>query len=181
MDPGRTELAPRREERAPHSAERGGSNETPKERIDRELIELLNGLRVALPGVQVLFAFLLTVPFSQRFGQLTDLQRGVYFATLFAAAGSSVMFITPSSYHRLTFRMPEKERLLRTANRLAIAGFALLAAAMSGSLYVIADMTFAAGCAVAMGAAAAGLFAWFWFVLPTRRRRQHEREVPRTT
>jgi hypothetical protein len=95
--------------------------EDKKERVNRELIELLNELRVALPGVQVLFAFLLTVPFAQRFGAVSDLQRAVYFVALISTAVASVLFITPTAYHRLRWREPDKEGMLFTANRLAIA------------------------------------------------------------
>src|SRR4051812_19684401 len=97
------------------------THESHKQRLDRELIELLNGLRIALPGVQVLFAFLLTVPFSQRFERLTSFDRGVYFVSLLSAAVSSAMFIAPSAYHRLRFRRGDKERLIQTANHQAIA------------------------------------------------------------
>ncbi|HET6771316.1 MAG TPA: DUF6328 family protein [Actinomycetota bacterium] len=97
-------------------------DEDRKQRVDRELIELLNELRVALPGVQVLFAFLLTVPFAQRFSQVSGLQRAVYFVALLATAVASVLFITPTAYHRLRWREPDKEQMLFTANRLTIAG-----------------------------------------------------------
>src|SRR6059058_4200036 len=90
--------------------------ESRHERVNRELIELLNELRVALPGVQVLFAFLLTVPFTQRFGKTTEIERDIYFVTLILAALSSVLLIAPSSQHRLLFRKRDKERLLLRAN-----------------------------------------------------------------
>src|SRR5512144_1444531 len=96
--------------------------ESPKERVDRELIEQLNELRVALPGVQVLFAFLLAVPFQQRFGQVNDIQRAVYFVTLASAALASTLLIAPSSIHRLLFRQGNKERIVRWNNRVSIAG-----------------------------------------------------------
>src|SRR5881296_174363 len=111
------------------------SAESKEERLDRELIELLNELRVALPGVQVLFAFLLTVPFSQRFQRLTGTQRSVYFASFICAA--LAILIAPSSYHRLLFRHRDKERMLFTSNRLAIAGMALAAVSVSGVVFLI--------------------------------------------
>src|SRR5437764_5244862 len=98
------------EDRTPHEGE------TRHERIDRELIELLNELRVALPGVQVLFAFLLTVPFTQRFGHTTAIERDIYFVTLILAALSCVLLIAPSSQHRLLFRKRDKEALLLRSN-----------------------------------------------------------------
>src|SRR5436189_1165154 len=83
-----------------------------RERVDRELIELLNELRVALPGVQVLFAFLLAVPFAQGFAQTTSFQRDLFFAVMSATAISTVLFIAPSAWHRLNFRQHDKERML---------------------------------------------------------------------
>src|SRR3954454_14974110 len=91
--------------------------ESPKQRHDRELIELLNELRVALPGVQVLFAFLLAVPFAQGWKNVTDFQKQVFFATLCSTAVSTAFLIAPSAYHRFHFRNQEKERLLFTANK----------------------------------------------------------------
>ena len=118
------------------------SGESKEERLDRELIELLNELRVALPGVQVLFAFLLGVPFTQRFSEVSDLQRDVYFLTFLCAAIATALLIAPSAYHRLTWRRGDKEHLLRISNRLAISGTVLLALAISGSVFVVTDMLF---------------------------------------
>src|SRR3954454_9659686 len=108
----------------------GEPDEDRMERINRELIELLNELRVALPGVQVLFAFLLAVPFSQQFAKVNDFQRDVYFVTLALAALSSCFLIAPSSQHRLLFRMQDKERLLIRSNRYAVVGLVLLGVAL---------------------------------------------------
>src|SRR5215468_1775361 len=99
-----------------------GRDETEDERLDRNLGELLQELRVALPGVQVLFAFLLAVPFQQNFTKIDGYQKGVYFATLLLTALSAALLIAPSAYHRLTFRYQQKHRLVFIANRLAIAG-----------------------------------------------------------
>src|SRR5438552_14059490 len=120
----------------------GEPGEDEKARRDRELIELLNELRVVLPGVQVLFAFLLTVPFSNGFSRMTHLQRGVYFVSFVCAALATVMLITPSTSHRLLFRRRHKERLLYTANRLIIAGTAFLAASMTSAVFVITDVLY---------------------------------------
>ncbi len=144
--------------------------ETKNERLDRELIELLNELRVALPGVQVLFAFLLTVPFSQRFGQVTNVQKHVYFAAMLTTALATVLLIAPTALHRIQWRQRDKERMLVTSNRLAIAGTIFLAVAMTCVVFLITDLLFG-GLAVALVTAiAAGLFAWFWFALPLMRR-----------
>ena len=147
-----------------------------KERLNRELIELLNELRVALPGVQMLFAFLLIVPFSQRFPKLTELQRGVYFGAFLAAAVASALLIAPSAYHRLRFRHHDKERMLETSNRLSIAGTVFLALSMSGVSFLITDVLFGGSAAAVVAAAIGGTFAWFWFVLPLSRR---ARDAPR--
>ena len=118
------------------------SGENHKERLSRELIELLTELRVALPGVQVLFAFLLIVPFSQRFSSVTPLQRHVYFAILLCAAVSAALLIAPSSHHRLLWRQGAKEATLRAANRLSVVGLAFLALAMTGAIFLITDVLF---------------------------------------
>ena len=145
-------------------------DESKQERLDRELIELLNELRVALPGVQVLFAFLLGVPFTQRFGLVTDLQKDVYFLTFLCAATATALLIAPSAYHRLEWRRGDKEHLLVVSNRLAISGTVFLALAISGSVFVVADMLFNPTGAAIVAAATAALFAWFWYGLPLLRR-----------
>ena len=148
----------------------GQKGESKDERLDRELIELLNELRVALPGVQVLFAFLLTVPFSQRFGQLTTMQRNAYFATFIAAALASLFLIAPTAYHRLRWREHDKEQLLQTSNREAIAGTIFLALAITGTVFVITDILFGVGWAALLASAIAGVLIWYWYGLPLWRR-----------
>src|SRR5689334_19483303 len=101
--------------------------ETEDQRLDRNLMELLNDLRVALPGVQVLFAFLLVVPFNQRFLATNAFQRGLYLATLLLTAGSAVCLIAPSFHHRLRFRRQEKEPIVLIGNGLAVVGLTQLA------------------------------------------------------
>jgi VIT1/CCC1 family predicted Fe2+/Mn2+ transporter len=148
--------------------------ESKSERLDRELGELLQELRVALPGVQVLFAFLLTVPFSQGFARMTGFQRGLYFAILLSTAVTSVMFISPTAYHRLRWRDYDKEQMLLTANRLTIAGTVFLAPSIGGAVYLIGDFMFGAGVASITAAAIAALLAWFWFGLPLFRKLRGE-------
>jgi hypothetical protein len=143
--------------------------ESGPERVDRELIELLNELRVALPGVQVLFAFLLTVPFSIGFQRLTRLQRNAYFVAFVLAAMSAALLIAPSSYHRLRFRTGDKERMLFTSNKLAIWGLALLAMAMACAVFVVTDVLFGAPAAAGVTAGIAGWLTWFWFGIPLGR------------
>ena len=139
-------------------------------RLDRELIELLNELRVALPGVQVLFAFLLAVPFTQRFERLTSVQRDVFFAVFLSTAIATALLIAPSAYHRLRWRERDKEQMLRTSNRLAIAGTAFLAAAIVGVVYLVTDLLFGLTASLLATLAAGVMFAWFWYGLPLVRR-----------
>jgi Family of unknown function (DUF6328) len=148
----------------------GNGEESHKDRVNRELIELLNELRVALPGVQVLFAFLLTVPFSQGFAKLTDPQRAVFFGTFVTTFVASTFLIAPTAYHRLRFRVGDKERMLGTANRFAIAGLVLLAVALGGAMFLVADVVYEAGLAAGVAGAAVAALAWCWFVLPLTRK-----------
>jgi hypothetical protein len=150
------------------------SDESHPERLNRELIELLNELRVALPGVQVLFAFLLTVPFSNRFETITSTQRVLYFATLAGTTISTAMFMAPTSFHRIRFRQADKERMLRTSNVFAIIGIASMAASITLAITLVADLLFGVGAAVAVGAAALALIGTLWFVYPLSRRVRDE-------
>ena len=153
-------------------AERG-NDETPKERVDRELIELLNELRVAQPGIQVLFAFLLTIPFSQRFTELDSSDRRVYFAAVLATAAATLCLIAPTAHHRLRFRSRVKENLLQVGNVLTITGLVLLAFAVTAATFVITDMVYPAGSLPEIVAAVlAGAFALVWFVVPLLYRRE---------
>src|ERR671928_538339 len=118
----------------------GGRGESEKERLDRNLGELLQELRVALPGVQVLFAFLLVVPFNQRFADITAFQQTVYFITLLLATAASVCLIAPTAHHRIEFRADDKRRIVFSATRLAVVGLAFLAAAMTCAVTLITDI-----------------------------------------
>jgi hypothetical protein len=118
------------------------ADEDQKERVNRELIELLNELRVALPGVQILFAFLLTVPFTQRFPQLTVFQRDTFYVTLLAATISAACLIAPSAAHRLRFHQKEREWLIESANAMMIAGLIFLAIAIGAAFLLITDVLF---------------------------------------
>jgi hypothetical protein len=146
------------------------ADEDQKERRDRELIELLNELRVAMPGVQVLFAFLLIVPFSNGFPKMTPIQRNVYFVAFLCTAVATLLLIAPSVHHRLRFRAKDKERLLLRSNRLAIAGMAFLAAAVTSVVFVIADVLFAEPWPGVVVGVTAGAFAWMWYAVPLLRR-----------
>jgi cytochrome b subunit of formate dehydrogenase len=144
--------------------------ESEDERLDRELIELLNELRVALPGVQMLFGFLLAVPFTNRFPNITDTQLYVYYFTFMSTAAATIFLIAPTAYHRIRFRQHDKEQLIKTSTRLTIAGTACLAAALSGAVYLVSDLLFHTAATALATAAAAGLLLWFWYGLPLLRR-----------
>jgi hypothetical protein len=150
-------------------------NETPAERADRNLAEMLQELRVALPGVQVLFAFLLVVPFNQRFPSLSNFERDLYFATLLCAALSSALLIAPSAQHRILFRHQDKEHLVVEANRLVIAGLAFLALAMVGVVTLTTSFIFGATQAIVATVVVGTAFVVLWYVIPLLRRRQLER------
>jgi Family of unknown function (DUF6328) len=150
----------------------GKPGESKDERIDRELIELLNELRVALPGVQVLFAFLLAVPFTQRFQRLSDGQEYAFFLSLLCTTLGSILLIAPSSYHRLRFREHDKEQMLLTSNRLAIGGTFFLALAMTSAVYLVTDLVFHATLTVVLTALSGAAFGWFWYGLPLLRKVQ---------
>jgi hypothetical protein len=146
------------------------SDETQKERVDRELIELLNEVRVALPGVQVLFAFLLTLPFTNRFREVAGATEALYVVALSTTAAASAFLIAPSAYHRLNFRTPRKEQLLFTSNRLVIAGTTLLAIAMGSSLYVVVSFLYGSAIGGALAGGLGALLAGLWYAFPLRRR-----------
>jgi hypothetical protein len=149
-----------------------GRNETPLERCDRNLAELMQEVRVVQTGVQVLFAFLLTVPFSAGFRQVTDFQTYVYFATLLVTALAAVLLIAPTSWHRLLFRRGDKEHLVQVANVCALAGLACVAVSMVGVVLLVSDVLFGSVAMVIAGTGAGAACATVWFVLPALRRRQ---------
>jgi hypothetical protein len=146
-----------------------GRDETDSERIDRNLQEMLGELRVALPGVQVLFAFLLVVPFNQGFAQVTSFQRTLYFVTLLFTAAAAICLIAPSAHHRVEFRRQDKEHIVLTGNRIIIAGLALLAVAMTGAVVLVTDVLYAETTVYIVGIGAAVAFVVFWFLIPLRR------------
>ena len=137
--------------------------------LNRELIELLNELRVALPGVQVLFAFLLAVPFANGWQRVTDFQRDVFFVAFLSTATATILLIAPSTYHRLRWREHDKEHMLVTANRLTIAGSVFLAVAMVSVVLLITDLLFSLGWALLATVVVAAAFAWFWYGLALTR------------
>jgi Family of unknown function (DUF6328) len=151
-------------------ADKGGE-ETERERLERNLDQLLQGLRVALPGVQVLFAFMLTVPFSSGFPSLSTFERDLYFVVLALTALSAALLIAPSVYHRLLFREGLKRQLVIHSNRVVIVGLSVLAVAMTGAISLIAQLVFGNGAAMAAGAVAAATFGVVWYLVPALIRR----------
>ncbi len=157
-------------------------SEDAKAQINRELNELLEELRVAIPGAEVLFAFLLGVAFTQRFESVTPLQRNVYFVTLLLTAAATALLIAPSANHRVRFRDGDKEHMLFSASRMAVAGLVLLLFAVSGVVFLVAGLLYAPGAAALAGALSAAWFLWFWFALPlSRKLRRRARADCRST
>src|SRR5215210_4723227 len=138
-------------------------SEDEQERLNRQLIELLNELRVAMPGVQVLFGFLLAVPFQQRFEQVSDFQQTVYFVTLLCAAVATAFLIAPSAYHRLMFEQHDKPNIITVGSGQMVAGLAALALAMNGAVLLVTDVIFESDTAAVTIALLASLYLTLWF------------------
>jgi uncharacterized RDD family membrane protein YckC len=141
-----------------------------QERLNRQMTELLNELRVAMPGVQVLFAFLLAVPFQQRFETVNAFQRDVYLVTLLAAATATAFFIAPSAYHRIAFQQHEKARIIQMGTRQFICGLVALAVAMNGAVLLVTDVLFQAPTEIITTVGVGALFLWLWFGIGLWRR-----------
>jgi O-antigen/teichoic acid export membrane protein len=160
-----------------HDADRGldlddGRDETEMERLDRNTVELLNELRVASVGIQVLFAFLLVVPFNTGFKQVSSFDRYDYFVTLLCIATAAALLIAPSIHHRLLFRRHEKAYVVAMGTRLTIIGMMLLTVGLTGILVLISHVMFGAATAIVVGICAAMLVSALWFAIPLRRRRK---------
>jgi amino acid transporter len=139
--------------------------ETPKERADRELIELLNELRVVLPGVTVLLAFLLAVPFAKGWARVTEFQRDVFVVAFLSSAVAVALLAAPSSYHRLRFRHGDKERMVRIGNQLSIAGITASAVSLLAVVVLVMDYVVSRGAAIAAAAALFAVIAVLWYGL----------------
>jgi hypothetical protein len=146
-----------------------GREESEAERVDRNLQEMLGELRVALPGVQVLFAFLLVVPFNQRFAQVTDFQKTTFFVTLLFTTASTVCLIAPTAHHRLEFRRQHKGEVVETGNRIVILGLGFLAIAMTGAVLLITDYLYGSTTTWVTAVAVTIAFAVLWYAVPLRR------------
>jgi len=151
------------------------ADETEKERVNRELIELLNEVRIALPGVQVLFAFLLILPFQQAFAKTSEIDKTVYTIALLFSAAAAALFIAPSAYHRLNFRRNIKEEMLFDSNKLIAAGLFSTAIGIAGSVYLVVDVVQGGTAAAVATVAALLLYGFLWLGLPLARRGEPER------
>ena len=149
----------------------GGRSETDLERCDRNLVELLQEVRVVQTGVQVLFAFLLTAPLASRFPELTSFQRATYFATLLVTGAAALLLIAPTAYHRILFRLGDKEHLVIVANRFTLTGLVCVALSIVGALMLVTDLLFDGPFVVLTTAPAALAFLVLWCLAPLRRRR----------
>jgi len=147
------------------------TTETEKEQTDRQLVELLNELRVALPGAQVLLGFLLTVPFATRFGSTTQLERVTLFVCLLLTVVGTVLLMAPSVYHRLRWGRGGKSDVVLVAHRLFLAGSSCLGAGMVAAVFLIANVLFDLGAAIVSALAVALTVGLSWYLLPTTRSR----------
>lgn len=155
---------------SPDDTPQSDRDESPAERADRNMMELLQELRVATTGVQVLFGFLLAVPFAQRFQDVTGFQETTYFVTLLLSAAAAAFLIAPSPYHRLNFQQRDKRHIVDVASRWAIVGMLLLALAMTGAVMLITDFLFSSTTVAVTTGATGAMFALLWFAIPLARR-----------
>lgn len=145
-------------------------SESPPERLDRNTVELLNELRIAGTGIQVMFAFLLVVPFQTGWKKVDGFERTVYFATLLLVALAAFLLMAPPIHHRILFRHGEKGFLLRVGNYLAIAGMSCLALGFVGILLLITDVVVGGAAPSIVAIAAGAVVGGLWFALPMLRR-----------
>lgn len=145
-------------------------DETPDEQLDRNTIELLNELRIAGSGIQILFAFLLVVPFNAGWSKTSSFERTVYFVTLVLVATAAVLLLAPPIHHRLLFRHHEKRYLVTSGNRLAIAGMLFLALGFTGILVLLSDYVIGGFAPIVAGVVTLVAVGGLWFVLPLLRR-----------
>jgi hypothetical protein len=146
------------------------STETEKQRLDRETMEMLNGLRVIIPGVQVLLAFLLTAPFNQRFLAISPQERAAYFVALISTAIATAFLMAPSNYHRILFRARDKEHLLRVSNALALTGTLFLVAGIVTAVSLVTSVLYDSALTVTVATSGTALFLFLWYGLPLMRR-----------
>jgi membrane-bound acyltransferase YfiQ involved in biofilm formation len=151
---------------------RAERSEDEQERLNRQMMELLNELRVAMPGVQILFGFLLTVPFQQRFARVNDFQETVYFVTLVTAAAAAAFLIAPSAYHRVMFEQQDKPNIIHIGTVQLLVGLGALAVAMNGAVLLVTDVLFDAGTVTVTVVLLSTLYFTLWFGFGLVRRMQ---------
>ncbi|WP_131768421.1 DUF6328 family protein [Candidatus Protofrankia californiensis] len=151
---------------------RDGSPEPEARRLDRNWNELLQEIRVAQAGVQILFAFLLTLPFTQRWSRVTDFQRTLYLVTLLVVAAASALLIGPVAYHRMVFRRGARAQLVAAANTMALAGLVMLGAGINGAVLLVVDVLMGSLATVLICSATVAFFVALWWVLPQLTRRE---------
>ena len=144
--------------------------ESEAQRVDRELMELLNEIRVALAGAQVLFAFLLLLPFQPTFRESTDLERGLYFVAFLASLTASVLLIAPTTFHRIRFRQRDKLALLHWGNALLLAATLAIGVALTAVAYLVTEILFGVGLGLVAAVITAVVTAGVWFAVPLGRR-----------
>jgi hypothetical protein len=145
-------------------------DETDMERLDRNFQDLLQELRVAQAGVQILFAFLLSLAFTQRFGVLTGTQRAIYIVSLLAATAAAALFIGPVAWHRVLFRMRRKQELVAAADRMAVGGLVALLVSIAAAVLLIVDVTAGPVAAALLTGLVLLGYVLLWYVLPMRSR-----------
>jgi hypothetical protein len=153
------------------------SKETDKQRWQRNFTDLLQELRVAQTGVQILFAFLLTLPFSNGFTRVTDFQKNVYIVALLGAAAATAMIISPVAFHRALFRQGRKPELVRFAHRVAGGGLGFMLISMVSAVLLITDFVLSRPVALLLSAVTAIWFLAFWVILPFARRNWGEDDI----
>jgi hypothetical protein len=153
-------------------------DETPDEKLDRNTIELLNELRIAGSGIQILFAFLLVVPFNAGWTKTTSFERGVYFVTLVLVAVAAVLLLAPPIHHRLLFRHHEKRYLVTSGNRLAIAGMAFLGLGFTGIIVLLSDYVVGGLAPLVGGVLTFASVGCLWFAMPLIRRSREPADQP---
>lgn len=162
---------PRRAPEAPMADPTPQHEETEHERIERDYVELLEEIRIALPGGEVMLAFLLTAPFSERFGRLHDAQKLVYFVSLLCIALATALLLAPTAYHRIRFQAGDKPWITRRGTALVLAAMIAMVPGISGTLFVVTDVTFSRLAALVVSGGAAMFLVGLWFVVPLLRRR----------
>jgi hypothetical protein len=149
----------------------------PSEELDQEWSELVEEHRLAMPGIEVLFGFLLVLPFQNQFDKLTTNQKYVYFSALLCAATAIILLISPTAAHRIRWRQQDKERLLVLATRTSITATVFIALAMTAAVSLVTDFLFGGAVTAVVTAAVAAMFAWLWFGLPLLRRLRGQRSA----